>query len=1001
MNSFSDHRTIHFSLKGYVRKVVRFRNPRRTNWEQYRNFLRQHVEDKLGTILPRSSAQLDEAVESITGLLTSAYEHSCPEIKSVRKKDGKIWSAGVEKLRLLARKAWSKAIRTLLEADWNAYRAAQKAFRNYVRSRAKEAWKRFCAEMEQIPDYARIHKILAKDSRLLPSSLLKPDGTFTSCGKETAKHFLEVHFPGSKDVKDDGAGPDPPPPSEEDWQLARRIVTMDRLKWAIGRFKPFKSAGDDGIFPALLKESGEILLEPLREVLLGSLALGHIPTKWEKVKVTFIPKPGKPSHVVAKDFRPISLTSFVLKTLERLIVLYIREEILVRFPLHANQHAYQAGKSTDSALHCLVSGVERSLEIGEIALACFMDIEGAFDNTGFEIIGQALRERGVAPVVVRWVDRMLRDRTVEANVCGLKTNLWVAKGCPQGGILSPLLWCLVVDSLLKRLNENGIFAQGYSDDLTILVRGKFESTLGDRVRMSLKIVEDWCQEKGLRVNPEKSDLVLFSRRRTGSNLVGNARLFGKDVRRSTQVKYLGVTLDSKLNWIAHGEDRAQKALTAFWICRSAFGRNWGLSSKAILWMYEAIVRPMMSHGCVVWWPRLNVGRAVEKLKEVQRLMCVCATGAMKTTATAAMEVLLDLPPVDVAIKARAFATADRLTQHGLWTPNFQTGHGKIKSLLTDPIFEMPRDKMIPKMNFTRNFEAIFPDRSEWLNGWPSTLPESKWIRFTDGSKTEGGTGAGMYNPETGTGTWISLGKLSSIFQAETFAALTGARELLPEGIRGREVLICTDSESAMKALISPVVTSKLIEECKGYLNQMGQRNRIHLVWVPGHAGVDGNEKADELAKAGSAGTETRPEPCIPIPQSLCAKAVKDWVRAEHVKRWTAYEGGVHAKHFLPAPWRKWTRELITMNRNSIRRVVGAITGHCGLNKHLTRMRILDDSECSCGQDEETGLHIICECPKFSQLRRKTLGNYVLQPSDVTQLGPIVLDRFLAGTRRFT
>ena len=89
------------------------------------------------------------------------------------------------------------------------------------------------------------------------------------------------------------------------------------------------------------------------------LALGHIPPQWETVRVTFIPKPGRSSHCVAKDFRPISLSSFVLKTLERLVDLYVKEEVLSRFLLYRNQHAYQMRKSTDSALHGIVARVEK------------------------------------------------------------------------------------------------------------------------------------------------------------------------------------------------------------------------------------------------------------------------------------------------------------------------------------------------------------------------------------------------------------------------------------------------------------------------------------------------------------------------------------------------------------------------------------------------------------------------------------------------------------------
>lgn len=308
--------------------------------------------------------------------------------------------------------------------------------------------------------------------------------------------------------------------------------------------------------------------------------------------------------------------------------------------------------------------------------------------------------------------------------------------------------------------------------------------------------------------------------------------------------------------------------------------------------------------------------------------------------------------------------------------------------------------MTPMIDFERNFDVVFPSRLDWQSGWPISLPAREMVKYTDGSKMEDGTGAGVFTPEPDSGTWFHLGKLPSVFQAETFAALAGAGELWTEETRGKEAYICSDSEAVMKALMSPVTTSKLVRECKDCLNRMGRRNRITLVWVPGHSGVDGNEKADELARTGSSASAYGPEPYIPIPQSLCAKALKDWVRTKHTERWMAYEGGVHTKCFLLGPAERWSRELLRMDRNRISRVVGAITGHCGLNRHLTRLNIRQDSDCSCGLDEETGRHVICDCPKFSQLRRRILGSYVMQPMEVFRLGPILLDRFLVGTRLF-
>ena len=155
--------------------------------------------------------------------------------------------------------------------------------------------------------------------------------------------------------------------------------------------------------------------------------------------VVFIPKPGRASHGVAKDFRPISLTSFLLKTVERLLDVYIRDEVLVKFPLHANQHAYQIGKSTDTALHHLTQRIERMLNDGKVALGCFMDVEGAFDNTDFSTIEEAARARQMEEGALNWIVNMLSSRSVEATVCGTSTKVGVTRGCPQGGILSPIL----------------------------------------------------------------------------------------------------------------------------------------------------------------------------------------------------------------------------------------------------------------------------------------------------------------------------------------------------------------------------------------------------------------------------------------------------------------------------------------------------------------------------------------------------------------------------------
>ena len=81
----------------------------------------------------------------------------------------------------------------------------------------------------------------------------------------------------------------------------------------------------------------------------------------------FVPKTGRNSYSGLRDYRPTSLTSFLLKTMDRLVDRYLRDETLALGPLHPNQHDYQAGESVKTTLHQLVVRVQRARDQQEPA----------------------------------------------------------------------------------------------------------------------------------------------------------------------------------------------------------------------------------------------------------------------------------------------------------------------------------------------------------------------------------------------------------------------------------------------------------------------------------------------------------------------------------------------------------------------------------------------------------------------------------------------------------
>ena len=155
------------------------------------------------------------------------------------------------------------------------------------------------------------------------------------------------------------------------------------------------------MFPALLRKALEVFIPHLVKIFRACLAPNYVPAIWRQVNVVFIPKPGRNSYSGPRDYRPISLTSFLLKTLERLVVRYLRDETLALVPLQSNQYAYQSGKSVQTALHQLAVRVEKALDQLEAVLWIFLDIERAFNNTCYDTMCDALIKHGSEHTIVR------------------------------------------------------------------------------------------------------------------------------------------------------------------------------------------------------------------------------------------------------------------------------------------------------------------------------------------------------------------------------------------------------------------------------------------------------------------------------------------------------------------------------------------------------------------------------------------------------------------------
>lgn len=990
--SLSDHRAIVFELKDITPSPVWLRNPRSTNWELFNH----SVGLKMGDInhSPMTSpGELDTLASSFNTIVKNAFEIACPLKKVNTKNNPPWWNRSLNSERKSVRALLRTAISSNNEQKWQAYKHAQKTFKKNIRTSKRTSWEAFCQEIDGATATAKLHKLLAKKPLLGPDSM-KTENGYTANAEETLCCLLQAHFGNGRTEPSRIISLDTP--QVQRVTAATDIFSEDRIKWAISSFAPFKSGGPDGIFPKMLTESLNSTQAFLQKIFRASWEIGHIPNPWTKVKVVFIPKPGKNDYTSPKSFRPISLSSFLLKTMERLLDRYIRDVLLKDQPISSDQHAFRPGRSTDSALHLLVAHAEDGMNNSGFSLGCFLDIEGAFDNTPFEVIEQALLEWEVDDRTRKWISSMLKNRTLTAELNGSFKQMAATKGCPQGSVISPLLWIMVINSLLVRLKEAGFTTIGFADDLAIIVKGRFASTLCERMQHAFSIVERWCKEKGLTVSAGKTGLMLFTRKRRVDGF-HPPKLFGSPVHSSSTVKYLGVTLDPKLNWNNHVTSKIQKTLNTYWALKKAIGSKWGLNPANIYWLYTVVLRPMFCHAAVVWWRRSELFTTRKELDQLQRLALIAITGGLRTTPTRAMEALLNIPPLHLFIKAEARSTFARLTGQGLWWRRvIGTSHTSIENEVDSlsGILCCPRDRVPPSYSFGRPFNLVVRSREEW-EGPISPLPDS-W--FTDGSLIDGRSGAGVYCRERGVENHYSLGSYTSIFHAEIFALLQCLLLIKESGDIPPAVSIYSDSRAALAALCAVKIQSGLVQECLTAILDLAPYCNITLNWIPGHKGFQGNEMADALAKLGAETPIIGPEPTVGVAQDYISRAIQNQLISESSDLWRNFHG--QAKVLIAGYKKSTALYLLNMQKTQLRELVGLVTGHWFCNSYLKKIGFRDDPDCDfCGRDEDTSKHFLCDCPYFQRVRLRCFGDTTISPEIIRAASPHIIWSFFKGSKR--
>ena len=334
-----------------------------------------------------------------------------------------------------------------------------------------------------------------------------------------------------------------------------RPTTVPELR-EILKTSGIKTSFND-ILPAnLLKLVIENLLPHLCDLVNKSLSTGSVEGMKESIVVPLLKKSGLDSEIL-KNYRPVADLVFLSKLTERVGARRFNEHMTDN-NLHCSyEHGYKKHHSSETLLMLLVNNFLRGLDNNNAIILLLIDLSAAFDTVDIDLLLHILEsEIGIRGTALNWFESFLKNRNQRVLVeKSLSDSLKVQFGVPQGSVLGPVLFNIYIRSLFEIIAKYGFCTSGYADDNNasqhFALHFQYDVISIQLPTLMIKI-KDWMNRHFLKINPDKTEIILFlPDSLKNKHVINGTFLDGDCIRFSSIVKNLGFTLDRQLNMESH------------------------------------------------------------------------------------------------------------------------------------------------------------------------------------------------------------------------------------------------------------------------------------------------------------------------------------------------------------------------------------------------------------------------------------------------------------------
>lgn len=959
----SDHNGITFNValeksKGMsVNRTTRLYNTKKANWSQFHEKLAQlKIEYNINkTEIEKlaNKVELEQAIEKFTTVITQTCVDTIPKKKTKETLTMPWWS---EELAVLKKK--SNTLKRRIKGAAPArrprvveeYLEARERFINEVKIAQVQSWKAFCEKQDREGVWEGIYRVIGRTATRQEDIPLKKDGKQID-PKESAKTLANTFFPEDNEEEDDANHRQTREKAscvndQVHNELHDPPFTIEELSAAVGSFNPKKAPGLDGFTADICSQAIGSDPETFLALANRCLALSHFPIIWKEATVVVLRKPGKEDYTNPKSYRPIGLLPVLGKVLEKMVIGRMKWHLIPK--MSTRQYGFMPKKSTEDSLYDLIHHIQKKLNEKKLITMISLDIEGAFDSAWWPAIRVRLAEEGCPINVRRLIDSYLQDRRVSVRYAGEEHTKHTSKGCVQGSIGGPIMWNLLLDPLLKELEQRGDYVQAFADDVVLVFDGDTALEVQRQANAALAYVGEWGVRNKLGFAPHKTNAMVITRKLVHDTPL--LRMGGVGIGMSQEFKILGLTIDNKLTFNSHATNVCKKALNVYKQLSRAAKVSWGLSPEVIRIIYTATIEPIIMYAASAWAPATKKKGIQKQLNAVQRGFAQKLTRAYRTVSLNSGLVLAGILPLDLRIQEAAAL--------------YEAKRGVPRPELKDREVERPTPYAQVKhpAEYTRLTFTSLMDQ-EQVDAHNTQAVQI----YTDGSKIEGEVGAALslWSGEAEIKAFkLKLPSYCTVYQAELLAICRATQEILKrsEGTFG----IYSDSRSALQSVVNNGSLHPLAVEARENLSTSRLQNKeISLFWIKAHAGLERNERADQLAKEAAINKKRR------LDYDYCPVSfVKRQIRLQSLDEWNRrYKQSTTAsvtKLFFPDAVQAY-RTIRKLETTSV--VTQVLTGHGGFSEYLYRFKCKENPSCICEPGvDETVVHILLECPVFSLKR---------------------------------